>query len=251
MVIADRQVPSTPVANKSFNRIPQVVEVPNLIQIQLQSFEWLKGGGLKELFEELSPIEDFSGGRFELRFGGHEIRAPKQTERECRLKETTYSAPLYVTVQLLVKSTGELKEQTLFMGDIPMMTRNGTFIINGAERVVVSQLVRSPGAYFSADADPATGRNLATAKLIPYRGAWIELETSNRDVVYVKVDRKRRMPVTTLLRAIGYSGDEEIEFDCEEELAIYLLNNKRGILADLEKRYGKSIHIDIEYEYDE
>jgi DNA-directed RNA polymerase subunit beta len=196
---------------KSFNRIPRVVEVPNLIQVQIQSFDWLIKEGLRELFDEISPIEDFSGGRFELRFGDYEIRKPKQTERECRLKETTFAAPMYVTVKLLVKQTGEVKEQTLFMGDIPLMTGNGTFIINGAERVVVSQLVRSPGAYFTVEADPGTGRPLCFAKLIPYRGAWVELETSNKDLLYVKVDRKRRTPVTTLLRALDYTDGKILE----------------------------------------
>jgi len=209
MVIASRNR-SSQVNNKYFNRIESVMEVPNLIQIQLNSFEWLKGDGLKDLFEEISPIEDFSGGRFELSFLDHAWEEPKQTERECRLKETTYSASLYVTVQLTIKATGELKQQRLFMGDVPMMTRNGTFIINGAERVVVSQLVRSPGAYFTASKDPATGRTLCAAKLIPYRGAWVELETSNRDILYVKVDRKRRTPVSTLLRALGYTSDDEL-----------------------------------------
>ncbi|NQW16682.1 MAG: DNA-directed RNA polymerase subunit beta, partial [Chloroflexi bacterium] len=209
MVIASRSR-SSQITNKYFNRIERVMDVPNLIQIQLDSFKWLKGDGLKDLFEEISPIEDFSGGRFELSFLDHSWEDPKQTERECRLKETTYSASLYVTVQLTIKATGELKQQRLFMGDVPMMTRNGTFIINGAERVVVSQLVRSPGAYFTASKDPATGRTLCAAKLIPYRGAWVELETSNRDILYVKVDRKRRTPVSTLLRALGYTGDEEL-----------------------------------------
>ncbi|MBI4305918.1 MAG: DNA-directed RNA polymerase subunit beta [Chloroflexi bacterium] len=193
---------------KSFNRIPRVVEVPNLIQVQVQSFNWLLKEGLKELFDEISPIEDFSGGRFELKFGDYEIRAAKLTERECREKEITYSAPLYVTVTLRVKATDERKEQTLFFGDVPMMTEHGTFIINGAERVVVSQLVRSPGAYFTVEPDPGTGRPLCYAKLIPYRGAWVELETSNKDLLYVKVDRKRRTPVTTLLRALEYNDDE-------------------------------------------
>ena len=194
MVIAARRTGSTPTESRHYNRIQKVVEVPNLIQVQLDSFKWLKSDGLKDLFEEISPIDDFSGGRFELRFGEHTFKEPKLTERECRLKEATYSASLYVTVQLKVKSTEEVKEQTLFMGDIPMMTRNGTFIINGAERVVVSQLVRSPGAYFTANPDPTTGRPLCSAKLIPYRGAWVELETSNRDILYVKVDRKRFVP---------------------------------------------------------
>ncbi len=195
---------------KSFNSLRTVVDVPNLVQVQINSFEHLKTDGLKELFEEITPIEDFSGGRFELRFLDHEIREPKFTERECRQREITYSAPLYVTVQLVIKATGEVKEQVLFFGDVPMMTPNGTFVINGAERVVVSQLVRSPGAYFTADSDPTSGRVLCSAKLIPYRGAWVELETSNRDLLSVKVDRKRKAPITTFLRALGWESDEEL-----------------------------------------
>jgi DNA-directed RNA polymerase subunit beta len=195
---------------KSFNSLRTVVDVPNLVQVQINSFDWLKADGLKELFDEISPIEDFSGGRFELRFLDHEIRTPKLTERECRQREITYSAPLYVTVQLVIKATGEVKEQVLFFGDVPMMTPNGTFVINGAERVVVSQLVRSPGAYFTSDSDPTSGRALCSAKLIPYRGAWVELETSNRDLLSVKVDRKRKAPISTFLRALGWETDDEI-----------------------------------------
>ena len=196
---------------RSFNSLRTVVDVPNLVQVQINSFDWLKTDGLKELFSEISPIEDFSGGRFELKFLDHEIRAPKFSERECRQREVTFSAPLYVTVQLVIKATGEVKEQVLFFGDVPMMTPNGTFVINGAERVVVSQLVRSPGAYFSSDSDPTSGRALCSAKLIPYRGAWVELETSNRDLLSVKVDRKRKAPITTFLRALGWETDDEIK----------------------------------------
>jgi len=210
VVAAVRSVGPEVVEYRNFSHIENTVDVPNLIQVQLNSFGWLKTDGLKELLEEISPIEDFSGGRFELRFLDHEIRDSKYGERECRQKEATYSAPLYVKVQLLVKATGEVKEQVLFMGDIPMMTQSGTFIINGAERVVVSQLVRSPGAYFTTATDPGTGRRLCTAKLIPYRGAWVELETSNKDLLSVKVDRKRKAPITTLLRALGYKKDEDI-----------------------------------------
>ena len=195
---------------KSFHSIRNVVDVPDLVQVQINSFNWLKTDGLTELFEEISPIEDFSGGRFGLHFKEHEIRASKHTERECRQREITYSAPLYVTVQLVIKATGEVKEQTLFFGDLPVMTPNGTFVINGAERVVVSQLVRSPGAYFTTDVDPGTGRPLCMAKLIPYRGAWVELETSNKNLLSVKVDRKRKAPITTLLRSLGFEKDEQI-----------------------------------------
>ena len=211
MVIADRRLAPTQQPDyKAFNSISNNVDVPSLVQVQVNSFEWLKTDGLKDLLQEISPIEDFSGGRFDLKFLSHEIRKPKNTERECRTREITYSAPLYVTVQLVIKETGEVKEQTLFFGDLPMMTENGTFVINGAERVVVSQLVRSPGAYFTTKTDPATGRELCSAKLIPYRGAWVELETSNKDLLSVKVDRKRKAPISTLLRALGWATDDEI-----------------------------------------
>ena len=211
MVIADRRLAPTQQPDyKAFNSISNNVDVPSLVQVQVNSFQWLKTDGLKDLLQEISPIEDFSGGRFDLKFIGHEIRKPKNTERECRTREITYSAPLYVTVQLVIKETGEVKEQTLFFGDLPMMTENGTFVINGAERVVVSQLVRSPGAYFTTKTDPATGRELCSAKLIPYRGAWVELETSNKDLLSVKVDRKRKAPISTLLRALGWATDDEI-----------------------------------------
>ena len=202
-------------AKKSYAQIKSILEVPNLIQVQLESFDWFKTEGLRELFEEISPLEDFPGGRFELSFDEHSFDEPKHTEEECREKEVTFSAPLHVTVSLRIKAAGpgqgEVKEQTLFIGDIPMMTSTGTFIINGAERVVVSQLVRSPGVYFTINQDPATGRMLSSAKLIPYRGAWMEFETSNRDVISVKVDRKRKTPISTLLRAMGYATNEQLK----------------------------------------
>ena len=204
----------TAVEQRSYARIPSVLDVPNLIQVQLDSFNKFKTEGLKGLFGEISPIEDFPGGRFELSFLEHSVGEPKYTGEECRAKEITYSAPLHVTVELHTKAPGpaegERKLQDLFIGDIPIMTSTGTFIINGAERVVVSQLVRSPGVYFTTAADPTTGKSLAAAKLIPYRGAWMEFETSNRDVISVKVDRKRKSPVSMLLRAMGYSTDKEI-----------------------------------------
>ena len=202
------------IEQRSYARIPGVLDVPNLIQVQLDSFNWFKSEGLKHLFEEISPIEDFPGGRFELSFLEHRVGDPKYSEAECREKEITYSAPLHVTVELHTKAPGpaegERKLQDLFIGDIPIMTSTGTFIINGAERVVVSQLVRSPGVYFTTNSDPTTGRSLASAKLIPYRGAWMEFDTSNRNVISVKVDRKRKSPVSMLLRAMGYSTDKEM-----------------------------------------
>ena len=199
-----------PLDQKSYAKIPTVLDVPNLIQLQTASFEWFKGDCLRTLFEEISPIQDFTGGRFELNFTDHVFHPPKYTEEECRDKEVTYSAPLYVKSSLLIKETGEIKEQNLFMGDIPMMTSQGTFIINGAERVVVSQLVRSPGVYLTVERDVASDRDLCAGKLIPYRGAWLEFETSNRDVLSVKVDRKRKAPLTTLLRALGLVSEDEL-----------------------------------------
>ena len=205
------------VSKRSYSRIPAIINVPNLIQVQIDSFEHFKSEGLGELFNEISPIEDFPSSRFELTLGDHYFEDPKLTEEECRERESTYAAALYVTVKLTIKASGpgqgEIKEQTLFIGDIPMMTSTGTFIINGAERVVVSQLVRSPGVYFTTDSDPNTGRPLAAAKLIPYRGAWMEFETSNRDVLSVKVDRKRKTPVSTLLRCLSYYYDQPEDAD--------------------------------------
>ena len=199
---------------RSFARITPVLDVPNLIQVQLDSFEWFKTDGLRELFEEISPIEDFPGGRFQLTFERHYFDEPKYTEDECRERETSFSAPLNVTVGLHTKGSGpgegEIKYQKLFVGDVPMMTTTGTFIINGAERVVVSQLLRSPGVYFTTTVEPTTGQPMAYAKLIPIRGAWMEFETDKRDVISVKVDRKRKTPVSMLLRALGYTSDSEI-----------------------------------------
>ncbi|MBI2724125.1 MAG: DNA-directed RNA polymerase subunit beta [Chloroflexi bacterium] len=191
-----------PASKKSYARIAHVLDIPHLISMQVTSFEWFQKEGLRELLKEISPIEDFTGTRMKLRFADYTFGEPKYPELECRERDMTYSAPLRVNVELEVKETGEVKEQELFMGDFPLMTPNGTFVINGAERVVVSQLVRSPGVYFTLESDPTTGRGLAYGKLIPNRGAWLEFETSNKNVLHVKVDRKRKIPVTTLLRAI-------------------------------------------------
>src|SRR2546421_2309442 len=209
-------------ARHSFARINEVAPIPNLIKVQRDSFEWFLREGLKELFAEISPIQDFTGRNMDLELAvpgpdgepGYAFGLPKMTEDECREHDVTFAAPLKVRMRLKIKSgenAGEIKEQDIFMGDFPLMTDQGTFIINGAERVVVSQLVRSPGVYFTADEDATTGRQLWGAKLIPNRGAWLEFETSTRDVLTVKVDRKRKIPVTTLLRAVGYGTDEELE----------------------------------------
>ena len=206
----------------SFARIPDIRPMPGLIQIQLDSFEWFKKEGLRELFEEISPIEDFTGKNLSLEFivPPDPFGKPKYSEDECRDRDATFAAPLNVKARLINKETGEIIEKDVFMGDFPLMTTDGTFIINGAERVVVSQLVRSPGVYFTVDEDATTGKKLYAAKLIPGRGAWLEFETSNKNLLTVKIDRKRKIPVTTLLRAIAtlskdqwHSGDLDLSTD--------------------------------------
>ncbi len=196
--------------NKTYARIPQVLDIPNLIQSQIQSFDWFTAEGLGEVYREISPIQDYTGNKYGLEFLDHYFRDAKNSPEECKEKEITFATPLYVKTRLIMKETGEIKEQDIFMGDLPMMTVNGTFIVNGAERVVVSQLVRSPGAYFVLEKDIPSNRDLCFAKLIPSRGAWLEFETSTRNVLSVKVDRKRKVSATTFLRAIGIATDEEI-----------------------------------------
>ncbi|HIC95930.1 TPA: DNA-directed RNA polymerase subunit beta, partial [Candidatus Bipolaricaulota bacterium] len=207
--VAPRPVSPALKERKSYARISDVQAIPPLIEVQLRSFRWFQEEGLRELFEEISPIVSFDK-NLELHFLDYRFDAPKYTEEECRDMDMTYAAPLRVRVRLINRETGEIQEQEVFLGDFPLMTDNATFVINGAERVVVSQLIRSPGIYFTIEEDRATGRQLCMAKLIPNRGAWLEFETSKRDVLSVKVDRKRKFPVTTLLRAIGYGTDEEL-----------------------------------------
>jgi len=205
---------------KSYARIPDVLPLPRLIQVQLDSYRQFQEKGLRELFDEISPIESFSGS-LELHFPGlneeineklglgYRFEEPN-SQQDCLDRDITYAAPLYVRVALWNKESDEWTTQDVFMGDFPLMTDNGTFIINGAERVVVSQLIRSPGVYFTVDEDRITGRQLCMAKLIPNRGAWLEFETAKRDVISVKVDRKRKLPVTILLRAVGFGTDEQL-----------------------------------------
>jgi DNA-directed RNA polymerase subunit beta len=199
-----------PIERRSFARIHDAISVPRLIDTQISSFEWFRREGLRELFDEVSPITDFTGKNLELRFTDYVFGEPRYSEFECRDRDLTYSAPLRVNVELRILPTGEIKESELFLGDFPMMTENGTFIYNGAERVVVSQLIRSPGVYFKEEKDPTSGRSLHSAKLIPNRGAWLEFESNKRDLISVKVDRKRKLPVTILLRAImAWQGDAD------------------------------------------
>ena len=229
-ITGDRQVLSnTGIDRRTFSRIPTVLEMPNLVQVQVESFNWFVETGLRELLEEISPIGD-NHRKMELeisepRFDPAWTRMPNGPEKEraktdirvcenyCRERDLTFAAPLRISARLLLRETGEIKEtgsEGIFLGDFPMMTTDGTFIINGAERVVVSQLVRSPGVYFERTIDPTSGKFLSTAKLIPSRGAWLEFETSNRDILSVKVDRKRKMPVSILLRAIGIESNDEL-----------------------------------------
>jgi DNA-directed RNA polymerase subunit beta len=191
-----------------FSSVREKIDLPNLIELQLDSYNWFLKEGLAELFDEISPITDFTGKNMELRFLDYHLEDPKVTEALAKERNITFEAPLRARVELLIKETGEIKEQEVFLGDFPLMTARGTFIINGVERVVVTQLVRSPGVFFTADysyGDPLFG-----AKIIPNRGAWLEIETSNKDVISVKIDRKRKITITTLLRALGYGSDEEL-----------------------------------------
>jgi len=194
---------------KSYGRIPEEYPLPNLIETQIKAYKWFKEVGLAELLEEISPIVSFNR-TLEMYFLDYEFEEPKYSEEECRARDMTLGTPLYVMVRLKNNAAGgEITEQRVYMGDFPMMTPQGTFVINGAERVVVSQLIRSPGAYFTVKGDRVTGRDLCRAKLIPSRGAWLEFETSKRNLISVKVDRKRKIPVTVLLRALGAINDVE------------------------------------------
>ncbi|MEW6188969.1 MAG: DNA-directed RNA polymerase subunit beta [Actinomycetota bacterium] len=194
---------------RSFAKIPEILEVPNLIAIQRESFDWLFQKGLAEVFRDISPIEDFTG-NLAIEFGSYEFGKPKYSVSECKEKDMTYSAPLFVTARLINKETGEIREQQVFMGDFPLMTGKGTFVINGTERVVVSQLVRSPGLYFAREIDRQSDRVYHTCKIIPSRGAWLEFEIEKRDVITVRIDRKRKIPITILLKALGLGENKDL-----------------------------------------
>jgi DNA-directed RNA polymerase subunit beta len=206
--------PSSNGSRVSYGRIPEMLPVADLIGTQIRSFNWFKREGLRELFEEINPITDYTGKNYELKFLDYEFGQPKFDKEECRNRDMTFAAPLRINTRLTIRTgenAGEIKESEVFMGDFPIMTEEGTFIVNGTERVVVSQLVRSPGIYFTSSEDRASGRMLYAAKLIPNRGAWLEIETSGKDVLTVKIDRKRKIPVTTLVRALGYGSNNEIK----------------------------------------
>ena len=193
----------------SFAKIPEVLVIPDLISIQKESFKWFMKKGLAEIFRDVSPIEDFTG-TMAVEFGTHTFGDPKFDVEECKEKDMSFSAPLFVEVRLINRNTGEIKEQSVFMGDFPLMTAKGTFIFNGTERVVVSQLVRSPGVYFNVERDKDTNRLLHNAKIIPSRGAWLELEIDKKDILGVRIDRKRKQPVTAMLQALGFGDHEKL-----------------------------------------
>jgi DNA-directed RNA polymerase subunit beta len=204
----------------SFAKIPEVQPLPDLLATQHESFNWFLEVGLQELFDEVFPIEDFTGS-LALDLTNHWFAEPTLTIEEAKERDSNYSRPLFVTARFMNRQTGEIKEQQVFLGDFPIMTANGTFIVNGTERVVVSQLVRSPGVYFDQVVDKTSDKDLYTAKVIPGRGAWLEFDTDKKDTVGVRVDRKRRQLVTTFLRAleIGESDEEILElFDGAESI---------------------------------
>lgn len=194
---------------KYFNDIRQVMPMPDLIEVQKNSFNWFLEEGLADLFDEISPITDFIGRDLELFFEEYYLDEPKFNEVESKEKNITYETPLRVKVKLQNKRTGQKTFQEVFLGDFPKMTKNGTFIVNGIERVVVSQLIRSSGVIFTSDF--IKGRKYYGAKIIPNRGAWLEIETDVNKVIWVRIDRKRKVAVTSLLRAFGIASDEEIK----------------------------------------
>ena len=192
----------------NFGKLKEVLELPNLIEVQRNSYHWFLKEGLREVFQDVSPIQDFTG-NLVLEFLDYTLGDPKYSVEECKERDVTFAAPLRVKVRLINKETGEVKEQEVFMGDFPLMTEKGTFIINGAERVIVSQLVRSPGVYFADTIDPS-GKRLFTATIIPNRGAWLEFETDVNDHIFVRIDRTRKIPATVLVRALGHGSNAMI-----------------------------------------
>jgi len=223
---------ASPRVRTSFSKIENVLDLPNLIDIQKASFEWFLKEGLRETIDDISPIEDYTG-NLAVQFGEFTFDEPVASLEQCREKDLTYARPLTVTVAFINRETGEIREQSVFMGDFPWMTERGTFIINGTERVVVTQLVRSPGAYVMAPKDPE--KQVFIANLMPARGSWLELEVDKKGKVFVRIDRKRKLPVTVLLRALGYSTEELLNYYYDTE-TIYLEPNKK---------YAKSVEYDL------
>ena len=234
----------TPTPRKSFSKLPHILDVPDLIAIQTESFEWFKNRGLKETIEDINPIEDYTG-NYAVEFGDYQFNEPTTSLKECRDKDQTYASPLFITVRFVNRESGEIREQSVFMGEFPMMTDQGTFIINGTERVIVTQLVRSPGAYVMAAKDPT--KQVLVANLMPARGSWLEFEIDKRAAVSVRIDRKRKLPVTVFLRALA-GIDSELTKDepgllskgSDEEI-LALFGDNPFIKATLEKDSVRSV----------
>ena len=226
----------------SFARHEEIQSMPNLLEIQKNSYKWFLEEGLRDVFKDVDVITDYSG-NLELRFVDYSMdENPKYTEEECKARDATYAAPLKVSVRLRNKETEEIKEQEIFMGDFPIMTPSGTFVINGAERVIVSQIVRSPGVYYDKKTDKAYNSTYGTT-VIPYRGAWLEYETDANDIFYVRIDKNRKIPITTFIRALGTGTDEGIAemFDNDERLSQTIIQkdstkNTEDALIDVYKK---------------
>ena len=227
MMVKDVQHGKT--IRKSFARIEEILEMPNLIEIQKKSYEWFLDTGLREVFEDVSAITDYTG-NLELTFLDYALDEPKYSIEECKARDATFACPLKVRVRLRNKETGEIKEQEIFMGEFPRMTQSGTFIFNGAERAIVSQIVRSPGVYYGRELDK-TDKAILSATVIPYRGAWLEYETDMNDVFYVRIDKNRKIPITSLIRALGVKTDAEI---------LEMFGEDERILATLERDPSKT-----------
>ena len=223
---------------RSYGKTKNAIELNNLLEIQKKSYDWFMTEGINEVFEDIFPVESFTG-NLTLEFGEYSFEEPRYSIKGCKDRYATYAAPLKVQARLFNHETGEVKEQEIYLGDMPIMTESGTFVINGAERVIVSQLVRSPSAYYGRDIDKKNGKSIITSQIIPTRGTWLEYETDARDVIYVRIDRTRKVPITTLLRALGLSNDADIiDLFGEDEYII------RTIEKDANKNTDESL-IDI------
>lgn len=215
---------------RNYAKTKNAIELSNLLEIQKKSYEWFLTEGIKEVFEDIFPVESFTG-NLSLEFGDYSFEEPRYSIKQCKERYSTYAAPLKVEARLFNVETGEVKEQEIFLGDLPIMTESGSFIVNGAERVIVSQLVRSPSVYFGKEVDKKNGKVTVGAQIIPTRGTWLELETDARDIIYVRIDRTRKVPVTTLLRAVGLSSDNDI---------VDLFGENDYILKTIEKDTNKN-----------
>ena len=235
----------------SFGKIDEVLEMPNLIEVQKNSYKWFIEEGLKEVFRDIGSITDYNG-NLVLNFVDYRFdEQPKYSVAECKERDVTYATPLRVRATLWDKETGDVKENEVYMGDFPLMTDSGTFVINGSERVIVSQLVRSPGAYFSFEKEAKTGAKLFNSQIIPNRGAWLEYEMDASRYVYVRIDKNRKIPLTTFIRALGCGTDEEIDkmFGSDERLAFTIQgkdttkNSRRLFLRFTEDCVPMSLHL--------